>query len=158
MPCVSQCGLAIIIIIAQFYKMITCYKSPVFMEFIKTLDNNQAKMYQSVMYERMSLYVQGQMLGLVIGLCLLYFAYVNRNKQNSAIKYFNVCGLVFVITVVSYLYYSLSPKTTYMLNHLNTREQNDRWLDIYKEMKNCSITSFLVGIIAYFILFSGILI
>jgi hypothetical protein len=45
-----------------------------------------------------------------------------------------------------------------MLNHLNTREQNDRWLDIYKEMKNCSITSFLVGIIGYFILFSGILI
>jgi hypothetical protein len=158
MVCVSQCGLAIIIIIAQFYKMLSCNKSQTFVNFINTLDFRQSKIYESVINERMNLYVRGQILGLVIGLGLLYIAYLNRNKQNSVIKYFNVCGLVIVVSVVSYFYYSLSPKSTYMLKHLYTREQNDRWLDIYKEMKNCSIEGFLIGIIAYFILFAGILI
>jgi hypothetical protein len=105
----------------------------------------------------MSLYFQGQMIGLLIGIYFIYLAYLNRNNQNSNIKYFNICGLIVLISVVSYLYYSLSPKTTFMLSHLNTREQNDKWLSTYKEMKYCSITSYLFGIVAYFLLFRGIL-
>ena len=157
MPCVTQCGIAVIIIFAQMHMMLTCHRSPVFQEFEKSLNNEQQIIYKKVVYERMSLYFKGQMIGLLIGICLLYLAYLNRNNQNNNIKYFNICGLIVLISVVSYLYYSLSPKTTFMLSHLNSKEQNDKWLNIYKEMKNCSITSYLFGIIAYFLLFRGIL-
>jgi len=157
MPCITQCGIAVIIIAAQIHMMLTCHRSPVFKEFVNSLSNEQINIYKSVVYERMSLYLQGQIIGLLIGICFIYLAYLNRNNQNSNIKYFNIFGLIVLISVVSYLYYSLSPKTTFMLNHLNTREQNDKWLSTYKEMKYCSITSYLFGIVAYFLLFRGIL-
>ena len=74
MPCVTQCGIAVIIIIAQMHMMLTCHRSPVFQEFENSLNKEQQTIYKKVVYERMSLYFQGQMIGLLIGICLLYLA------------------------------------------------------------------------------------
>jgi hypothetical protein len=39
-------------------------------------------------------------------------------------------------------------KSDFMLNHLKTPEQNKRWLDIYKTMKNRYLLGFILGSIA----------
>ena len=47
---------------------------------------------------------------------------------------------VFVVSVaivlgVTYAHYTLMPKSTYMLDHINNGEQASAWLGIYKVLK-----------------------
>jgi hypothetical protein len=55
----------------------------------------------------------------------------------------------FAITmVVGMLYYRLMPKSDYMLNHLQTAEQNRAWLEMYKTMQSRYILGMLFGALA----------
>ena len=51
---------------------------------------------------------------------------------------------------IHYMYYTLSPKSDYMLNHLTTSKQNKAWLEMYKHMKFKYHSGFLFGILTYF--------
>ena len=44
--------------------------------------------------------------------------------------------------------YILSPKTTYMIEHLNSKQQIDAWLNIYRTMQVKYHTGLVLGIVA----------
>ena len=60
-----------------------------------------------------------------------------------------VCVFVVVALVFNVVYYLLMPKTSYMLQHLNSTEQINAWLRVYKVMRQRYILGFFVGIIGY---------
>ena len=60
-----------------------------------------------------------------------------------------VCLFLVVGMGTAYLYYSLYPKSKYILEYLTTPEQNAAWLEIYKEMKSRHYMGLLLGIIGY---------
>lgn len=102
------------------------------------LDDKLAEIYDAVAAERRNLYLQGLVLGVLVSFL------VSRSLRPAS--RFHQVALYFAITLlVAVLYYSLMPKTTYMLEHLNTREQNLAWLDIYKTMKMRYIVGLLLG-------------
>ena len=43
-----------------------------------------------------------------------------------------LCVFVVIALGINYLYYTIHPKTTYMLQHITSTEQNIAWLNIYK--------------------------
>lgn len=53
-----------------------------------------------------------------------------------------------VTLIVAIVYYQAMPKSTYMLKHLTTPEQNKAWLDVYLTMKSRHISGFLLGALA----------
>ena len=58
------------------------------------------------------------------------------------------CIFIAIVLGVTYVHYTIMPKSTYMLEHIDTTEQARAWLEIYKEMKlNCHI-GMLLGIVA----------
>ena len=51
----------------------------------------------------------------------------------------------------NYLYYILSPKTTYMIQHLEYQKQIDEWLKIYRTMQVKYHIGLVLGICAIMI-------
>ena len=51
----------------------------------------------------------------------------------------------------NYLYYILSPKTTYMVQHLDNKDQIDEWLKIYRTMQVKYHVGLVLGILAIMI-------
>ena len=91
------------------------------------LDDDQKNIYISVIRERVTIYVQGLIIGVVLALLVTF-------KSNLA-KANNMCLFVTIALGFNYLYYSLYPKSTYMLSHLKSPQQKKLGRKIYKEMK-----------------------
>ena len=126
--------------------------------FIKTLDQEQQRIYFKIIMERSSIYFQGMMLGLLLG-CVYLLLVGNARKSLSSVFHElskNVWGNVFafvgIVFVTNNIYYILKPKSTYMLNHIEKPNQIEAWLDIYKYMQNRCMTGILMGIIGYILL------
>ena len=59
-----------------------------------------------------------------------------------------VVVFIAITLIVCIVYYSVMPKSDYMLNHLKTKEQVDAWLDVYLTMKQRYMFGFILGILS----------
>ena len=73
---------------------------------------------------------------------------VEKNNINNTVT---ICLSIVIILFVTYSYYILSPKKKWMLNYLETKDQINAWLEIYKVMKKRTYWGYLVGIVVYII-------
>ncbi len=55
---------------------------------------------------------------------------------------------VVIVLGVTYIHYSIMPKSTYMLEHIDNPEQAKAWLEIYKHMKFKCHIGMLLGVLA----------
>ena len=63
-----------------------------------------------------------------------------------------ICFIGGITLLVNYFYYMLSPKTDYMILHLNEENQREKWLNIHKTMQFKYHIGLLLGIIASMVL------
>ena len=71
------------------------------------------------------------------------------NTKNKALSKFSlVCTVVSVTFIVSYFHYILHPKSDWMVKYLNTTQQKDAWLKIYRHMQLNSHIGAALGIVA----------
>lgn len=96
------------------------------------------QIYENIVSERRNLYFQGLVLGLVVS----FFA----SQTMHIVKPFHKIAFFLAVTLtISVAYYSLMPKTDYMLHHLKTQEENKAWLNMYKTMKGRYMFGFVLG-------------
>lgn len=106
-----------------------------------TLSEELDQIYTTIAIERRNLYLQGLLLGLILATLL------SRTIKTSNKFYRASFGLALTL-MTAFTYYSLMPKSDYMLNHLKTAEQNKAWLDVYKTMKYRYMIGVLGGALA----------
>ena len=92
------------------------------------------------------------MIGFFLGLLLGYLFIVNSNHSKTS----KVCIFLTVSLFVNIAYYTIIPKSKYMLQYLNTKEQNEAWLNIYKHMKYRNIFGMLLGALGYLLIGNGL--
>jgi hypothetical protein len=107
----------------------------------KVLSPELDAIHSKIVAERRNLYMQGLLLGLIASYASLRLV-PTRNL-------FHRITFVLAITILtSVLYYSLMPKSDYMLNHLKTAEENKAWLSVYKTMKHRYFLGMVLGSLA----------
>jgi hypothetical protein len=149
MSCVSYCLLGAALLGSSILTMMTSKQAGVFKRFNNLLDDNQRQVYKSIVQERAMIYVQSLILGLVLAIIVVF----NLKQMGQTPR---VCLFILIALGTNYLMYSLYPKSTYMLEHLRSTEQNKAWLGIYKEMKlRCKI-GLILGALGYLVLSRGI--
>ena len=146
-PCLSYCLVGAAFLGSMVLTMLASKKSKRFNDFMMMLDEDQKQIYKSVIDERMSLYIQGMVLGIVVGIIIVF-----NSKVSHTVK---ICMFITIALGINYLYYILSPKSTYMLEHLSSVEQNVAWMGIYKEMKLRSHIGAVMGILGYVLIGRG---
>ena len=138
-----NCLVAVGMFSGMLYLMLNYRKSIVLKNFIDTLSPELVEVHQDVIYERMTIYLQGLVLGLVLG--LIYLNYAKQTRVNRA------CTFTVIMLGTNYFYYILMPKSQYLVPLLETREQREAWIKVYREMQYRCKMGFVLGMVAYFL-------
>ena len=145
MPCYISCALATIFVIASIFTTNACQKNKTIQQYQSQLPANLQNIYQKITEERKKIYYYGYALGLVLSIIIIVY---RNQKQISMTNSTMVCTIIAVSFITNYFYYTLSPKSTYMLQHINSPEQTKAWLAMYKSMQYYWHAGLVLGIIA----------
>ena len=135
-----SCLIGFTLLIASIYMSLDDTKSVVFQRFHRLLDESQKRVYESIVRERLRIYVIGMVLGLVLGI-----SYFMKNRKDP----YRLCKCLCIVYVVKLGFYYLSPKQPLMLYSLTEERQVEAWADIYTHMKQQWVTSLFVGFVGY---------
>lgn len=113
----------------------------------KLFSKEQLTRYHDIALERREIYIKGLILGAVIGIVLLFLV--------DGTPYSQGCIFSLSMGVVSYLYYTLSPKQPLMIAHLQ-KDQIPAWMEVRKEMSMKYHIGTLLGAGAAFLLGQGL--
>lgn len=146
MVCYTSCILSVAFITAMMFIIFNVESVELKKNFMKLLDKKQIEIYENIIKERQKIYIQGYIIGLIVAiLLLLLLKSKNLNGKNT----FYVITFVFsVVFIINYFYYILTPKSTYMIEHIQKPEQIEAWLKIYRSMQFKYHLGFFVGLIA----------
>ena len=143
----NSCDLACLIATGLFggklYLMINNNKKPLIDNLTVLLNEQQKKKYKNIVKERLNNYIQGMVLGLILG-----FVYIQIVPESDLTR---ACMFTVIVLGTNYFYYILKPKSDYMIRHLNTKQQREAWLNIYKEMQFRCKMGFVLGVISFLI-------
>lgn len=116
-------------------------------EFAATLNEEQLKIYESIINHRLNLYMQGFVLGILVG--VLYLAAMSSVAGGAASKPTSMVVGTFTLIVlgVQYLFYIMMPKPQWMLDFVTTPEQTQKWLQIYRYMSMRWHAGLVMGIL-----------
>jgi uncharacterized protein YacL len=144
--CVISCAISTIFIIAMIYFYNITDKTQIVQHYKEILSTDLKKRYEKITEERKRNSYYGYVLGLILSLFIIYYNIkIKRNKLNSLSL---VCIVMATCFLTNYFYYILTPKTDWMLNHINNQEQVKAWLQMYRDMQFHYHLGIVFGIMA----------
>lgn len=134
------CLIGISLLISSIYMSILKQDQDIFINFFKLLNQKQKVIYYNIVKERITIYVLGMILGLLLGI----YYYISNPKQN-----YPICTFLSIVYIVKLGFYYFYPKSPLMLYSLTNKRQTDAWAKIYEEMKYRYKLSLFVGFLGY---------
>lgn len=162
MVCIKMCSLATVFLVSMVYMAFIIDKDAIMKPFMNSLTFQQREKYKTLIEERRMLYLKGYGIGLVLTACYLLWNYltntIDRPRSNvaAAARAFIrnplsiACVAVVICSLTTYFYYTLTPKSDYMILHLDNKDQREKWLAVYKKMMYNYHISYVLGIVAVF--------
>jgi hypothetical protein len=144
--CTLSCGVSMVFIIAMIYMMYSIHQSNIIGEYEKTLSDKLLVTYRKIAKERTTIYYFGYFLGFI--LASLFILYNSKVKKVPLSSMPLVCIVISISFFTNYFYYILSPKTTYMTDHLQTPEEMKAWGKMYRGMQKYYHSGLVLGLIA----------
>jgi|UniRef100_A0A6C0CUA5 prolipoprotein diacylglyceryltransferase len=123
-------------------------KSQTIQKYEAQLPKDLQEIYRKIQRERLHIYYYGYSLGFILSLIIIIYNYQNNSSKSKLSTSHMVCIVISTSFLTNYFYYMLSPKTTWMLDHIKTPEQTKAWLEMYKSMQRYYHTGLVLGIIA----------
>ena len=118
-------------------EVVTHYKSK--------LPSDLQVLYDKIAYERQMISYKGYILGFIISLFIIFY---NLNVKSGKLNNTSiVCIVVATSFLTNYFFYMLHPKSKWMLNYLNDKEQVKAWLQMYRTMQFNYHLGLVLGII-----------
>jgi uncharacterized protein YacL len=146
MACLLSCAISAIFIIGMIYFYNMTNKSKIVKAYKEKMPPDLQKRYEKISEERMRISYQGYILGFILSLFVIFYNYKFKGSKLSNTSL--VCTVIAVSFITNYFYYMLSPKSDWMLNHMNSQDQVKGWLLMYREMQFNYHAGLALGIIA----------
>lgn len=150
MPCTISCMISAVFIIGMIYFYNMTNKSEIVKYYKEKLPSDLQKRYETISEERKKISIHGYILGLVFSLFIIFYNLNLKGKRLNTTSL--VCTVMATCFLTNYFYYMLSPKSDWMLNHINNPEQVKAWLQMYREMSYNYHAGLALGIIGVGIL------
>lgn len=146
MVCIKSCLLATMLLTSMIVSTIAGIFIPIQNKL--DLDMRQQEIYNSIVKHRLKIFLFGLILGILISYSLVIKLNIDRSSK--------LCVFIITTIIVNTIVYTLAPKNDWILRHLN-KNQIDKWLSIYNEMKIKKIIGLSLGIVVYFYLGNSII-
>ena len=150
MPCTISCMISAVFIIGMIYFYNMTNKSEIVKHYKEKLPSDLQKRYKTISEERKKISIHGYILGLVFSLFIIFYNLKFKGQRLNTTSL--VCTVMATCFLTNYFYYMLSPKSDWMLNHINNPEQVKAWLQMYREMSYNYHAGLAFGIIGVGIL------
>lgn len=145
MACSLSCAISAIFVIGMIYFYNMSDKSEIVKHYKASMSSDLQKRYDKISEERLRISYQGYIIGFILSLCIVFYNLkIKRSKMNNVAL---VCTVVATSFATNYFYYMLSPKSDWMLNHLQNKEEVRAWLLMYREMQYNYHMGLVLGII-----------
>jgi uncharacterized membrane protein YkgB len=145
MACTLSCAISAIFIIGMIYFYNMSGKSEIVKHYKASMSSDLQKRYDKISEERLRISYQGYILGFILSLGIIFYNLkIKRVKMNNISL---VCIVVATSFLTNYFYYMLHPKSDWMLNHLQNKEEVRAWLQMYREMQYNYHLGLVLGII-----------
>lgn len=145
-PCKLSCGVSLVFIIAMLYMTYATMQSNIIGDYENSLSAELLPIYKKIALERTTIYYYGYFLGFV--LAILFILYNSKVRKVPFSSMPLVCIVVSISFFINYFYYILSPKTTYMTDHLKSPDEIKAWGIMYRGMQKYYHTGLVLGLIA----------
>jgi len=150
MICSISFSISMIFIIAMIYMNIMTIKNKTIDNYRQQLSPENKKLYDKISKERLTISLQGYFLGFIISVFIILYNYYYKKSKLST------TSIVFIVLATSFLtnyfYYTLHPKSDWMLDNIKNTDDAKAWLQMYKEMKKYYHTGLVLGIVSIGIL------
>jgi len=146
MVCSITCSIAASFIIGKIYFYNATTNSQIVKHYREKLPTHLKNLYDKLSNERLVISIYGYVLGFILSLIIIFYNLsVKKNKLNNVSL---VCIVISTCFLTNYFYYILTPKSDWMLNHINNGEQTKLWLEMYKTMSFYYHSGLALGILA----------
>jgi hypothetical protein len=146
MVCHISCSIALVFVIGKIYFYNATKNSKTVQNYRDKLPTNLKQLYDKISDERLRISIYGYVLGFFLSLCIIYYNLKLKREKLSNTSL--VCIVIATCFLTNYFYYMLTPKSEWMLNHINTPEQTKLWLQMYRTMSVYYHSGLVLGIIA----------
>jgi hypothetical protein len=143
MVCSISCSIAFIFIVGMIYFYNATGNNATVIQYKQQLNRHQREAYDQIAKERLHISMQGYVLGFILSLLIIYFNYEKKNLKPASV----VCLVLATSFLTNYFYYMLSPKSDWMLNHVESQEQTQAWLYMYRTMQYYYHAGLVLGIL-----------
>lgn len=144
MVCQISSALAFIFLMGMMYTTYMADKTSLVRNYMAGLDAEKRKIYMKIQEERRMIYIKGFVLGLILSLIIIYINW-NATRKMNRIGILCLVGSVSLIT--NYFYYILSPKTDWMILHVDGIKEKADWLGVYRGMQMNYHIGLVLGIL-----------
>ena len=145
-PCTLSCAISAIFIIGMIYFYNRTDNNDFVKNYKSKLSPELQTKYDKIVSERLTITYQGYGLGVLIALCIIFYSLYIRHERLKTLPL--ICIVVSTCFITNYFYYSLYPKSDWLLNHMKNPEEIRNWLRLYKEMQYNYHMGLVFGIIA----------
>ena len=141
----AVCSLAIALLTASLFVSLRGDQTIERAGFLKLLSDKQLKRYQGIVRMRRRIYLESLGLGIVLTAAIILWLTRYGKEQLNMMHKACIAGAVTLGT--SYFYYTLHPKSDYMLRHLDSERQRSAWLKVYRGFQVNYHAGFLLGLL-----------
>ena len=143
MVCSISCSISAIFIIGMIYFDNATSKNATVIQYKQKLNTHQREAYDKIAKERLRISMQGYGLGFIVSALIIYYNYKNKQLKSTSL----VCLVLATCFLTNYFYYMLSPKSDWLLNHVESLEQTQAWLQMYRTMQFYYHGGLVLGIV-----------
>ena len=143
MVCSISCTISAIFIIGMIYFYNATGRNAVGDKYKQQLSKEQQVIYDRIVRERLGISLQGYILGAILSILIIVYNYQKKKLKPSSV----VCIVLATCFLTNYFYYMLTPKTDWMLNHVQSKEQTKAWLEMYRTMQYYYHFGLVLGIV-----------
>lgn len=144
-PCGITCFFAVVIIVSKLLMTVMVSNDTYMANYDKQFSPELKMIYREIVKERLDIYLQGYAIGLALS--ILFIFYTTRVMKQPMSVVSMVCMAITISFVVSYFYYTLSPKRKWMLDYIKDEKEIQAWLHAYRSMQLHYHSAFVVGLI-----------
>lgn len=143
MVCSISCTISAIFIIGMIYFYNATRKSSVSDKYKQQLNAQQKVAYDNIVKERLGISIKGYILGAILSFVIIAYSYKKKSFNNKT----TVCMVLATCFLTNYFYYMLSPKSDWLLKHVESKEQTQAWLQMYRSMQYQYHFGLVLGIV-----------
>ena len=125
-------------------------KKSLFNPYLDMLTDDEREKYDQIVIERRNIYLTGFGIGLFIAILMMFLLTKTLTPLQSV-------GIgVAIVYSISYFFYMLFPKSDYMIQYLDKKDERQAWWKIYRTLQFYYHLAFALGLFGSLLLFYGI--